>query len=799
MTERPIDESSSLESPTMIKACFVDALKGKPRKGRKDLQKWQNNILEQIEKFLKREDFDVNFCEGEISQSTLWQATMRFEIFNQVLERKETDVKLSDGKHRTAMFLAVESNELQIMESLRKAGALIEWKDNEGRTPLSLAAELGHLECVEFLLANAADVNHRDLHRRTPLLMAVNLDSFQAKKQIIINLLIERGANPNLADDEEKTPLTGAVLQSDIATVKQLLDSKYLATNRTPLAWAIEKGNYWATIELLEDNRTDVHHPNPHGRTPFSLAAGDMRVAIMQLLIRHRAKPHREDNDHHTGFWWFLKARSHSAFKQFLENKDVHPNLCDKTAGTFARTPVIWAAEKHHESLVRLMIDKRKDDFSLNYVIRHSKVYERELGEERMLNTVKTLFSQGEAGDSWITERCGPEGTKPLHLACCQGNDKIVDILIENRVGLNSKDRTGRTPLQYALQQKHEEIARRLLKLMSKLQFVQSGDWFKVADQETYWVKVFQKATSGDFDWDLIPKPKCDFLLCKEQRTLYLCAQENVWSRVPRQFDAEDDMNSEMAKSEYIQYMQRFPGLRVQDPWGVAWIRGPESKDKVNVFLSRLSGSILPNGCIPSSDFEIIGRFLKHLKNEWNTTCSVASMKIDGLRANQVTQKGRNPEFIDELANNASIRMKVRKCLRSHIDRLRCEVKSDHYLNEEKQSKLTEIIDGIESSASKSLDDMERAVRELLQMELARVSRNEAASIKRLSWVTFIFLPLMFASSLFGMNVDLLKDNPDWRWKSMDGVQICPTMDSKEMEQNLGKVITEEERSIPLE
>jgi ankyrin repeat protein len=169
----------------------------------------------------------------------------------------------------------------------------------------------------------------------------------------------------------------------------------------------------------------------------------------MQLLIRHRAKPHREDNDHHTGFWWFLKARSHSAFsmpvnlkqqtsevprirftelidslpepdkqdplgrswlswaaaygdvsvvKQFLKNMDVDPNQCDKTAGTFARTPVIWAAEKHHESLVRLMIDKREDDFSLNYVIRYSKVYERELGEERMLNTVKMLFSPGRGG-----------------------------------------------------------------------------------------------------------------------------------------------------------------------------------------------------------------------------------------------------------------------------------------------------------------------------------------------------------------------------------------------------------------
>jgi hypothetical protein len=112
-------------------------------------------------------------------------------------------------------------------------------------------------------------------------------------------------------------------------------------------------------------------------------------------------------------------------------------------------------------------------------------------------------------------------------------------------------------------------------------------------------------------------------------------------------------MNSEIAKSEYIQYIRKdfrafavnyisvtFPvqdqspsanHKTAQDPWGVAWIRGLESKDKVNVFLSRLSGSILPDGCIPSSDFEIFERFLNHLKNEWNTACSVASMKIDGL------------------------------------------------------------------------------------------------------------------------------------------------------------------------
>ncbi|KAK4123005.1 hypothetical protein N657DRAFT_645721, partial [Parathielavia appendiculata] len=34
--------------------------------------------------------------------------------------------------------------------------------------------------------------------------------------------------------------------------------------------------------------------------------------------------------------------------------------------------------------------------------------------------------------------------------------------------------------------------------------------------------------------------------------------------------------------------------------------------------------------------------------------------------------------------------------------------------------------------------------------------------MKRLSWITFVFLPLMFIASLFGMNVDVLASDPPW-------------------------------------
>lgn len=67
------------------------------------------------------------------------------------------------------------------------------------------------------------------------------------------------------------------------------------------------------------------------------------------------------------------------------------------------------------------------------------------------------------------------------------------------------------------------------------------------------------------------------------------------------------------------------------------------------------------------------------------------------------------------------------------------------------------------------LKGLEVASQELIQLEFNLTSIAEAqkststnVSMKRLSWITFIFLPLMFISSLFGMNVDILNSDPGW-------------------------------------
>jgi ankyrin repeat protein len=288
-------------------------------------------------------------------------------------------------------------------------------EDDHKQTPLQLAIRNG-LPCkVQYLLRKRADVNHLDGIGQTPLLLAIKSKCSGAPdRKKIISLLIEYGADPNSVDREQNTPLTCAVLRSDIATVDQLLNSNTLKVKvehlalqgrtalslaaqresieiikklipradinsqdelgRTPLAWAVEQENYSVVRTLLEyDSNVDVDRSDHLGRTPFSLAAGRRRIDIMGLLLQHQAIPHIEDHENHSAFWWFLKRRAetsihlraflgrptpkvgHSDFQSLIQSLQT-PNGQD----TLGRTWLSWAAEYGDEPVVDEFLKNRK-------------------------------------------------------------------------------------------------------------------------------------------------------------------------------------------------------------------------------------------------------------------------------------------------------------------------------------------------------------------------------------------------------------------------------------------------------
>jgi len=188
--------------------------------------------------------------------------------------------------------------------------------------------------------------------------------------------------------------------------------------------------------------------------------------------------------------------------------------------------------------------------------------------------------------------------------------------------------------------------------------------------------------------------------------------------------------------------------------------------------------SMLPYGWIPDDGVDFFTQFMLYLKGRWLELCDFAEEHLTECRHDQLREKGKSSELIHRLAEDAQIFTELRSILQGQVHTAKKFAAGHRHLhNEDKRLKDVEgVIDGFGGNVNNRISQLDQTVRDLLQFEFAWVSINEAhksisitTSMKRLSWITFIFLPAMFASSLFGMNVDLLKDNPDWRWYVLFG------------------------------
>lgn len=114
-----------------------------------------------------------------------------------------------------------QTEKIGVMECV-KEGAVLDWKNKSGTTALMIAAEYGNLEVVKFLLKQGADVNARDCMGATPLMWASYSNSTQ-----ILNTLLDAGANVNAKDRENcSTPLIWWCTnsQDNVKAIKILLD-----------------------------------------------------------------------------------------------------------------------------------------------------------------------------------------------------------------------------------------------------------------------------------------------------------------------------------------------------------------------------------------------------------------------------------------------------------------------------------------------------------------------------------------------------------------------------------------------
>jgi ankyrin repeat protein len=154
-----------------------------------------------------------------------------------------TAIDARDGAGATALLVATHANQVETARALIEAGANVNAKDNiedspylyagarghleilkmtlshgaalnsvnrYGGTALIPASERGHVETVRTLIEAGVDIDHVNKLNWTALLEAIILGDGGEQHQQIVDLLVEAGANVNLADGDGVTPLQHA-------------------------------------------------------------------------------------------------------------------------------------------------------------------------------------------------------------------------------------------------------------------------------------------------------------------------------------------------------------------------------------------------------------------------------------------------------------------------------------------------------------------------------------------------------------------------------------------------------------
>lgn len=311
---------------------------------------------------------------------------------------------------------------------------ILDLQDMQGRTALSHAASGSQQKMVQHLLDTGADPNIRDCWQMTPLHHAVRVGG-----RGVIKTMCEHDEVDNVARDAGgRTVLHYAAEQGEINNFDLLKEQSGLdidvadSNGQTPLFYAARSDRAALTYRLLKyfDASFDGH--DKHGRTPLSHAAGAQSYRTVELLLQAGASCEPEDRYGRTPLFYAVKSGSIATTVRLAKHlKDG--NVALSIAGQLKQAKV-----------ERSLLDMSKevanwDQYNLQTLLVCS-------ARDGRSDIVRQLLGFHEVNADVMDEN----GRTPLSHAAEKGHHGIIRLLLRNGAERYSEDMLGRSPSHYA-------------------------------------------------------------------------------------------------------------------------------------------------------------------------------------------------------------------------------------------------------------------------------------------------------------------------------------------------------------
>jgi len=340
--------------------------------------------------------------------------------------KKQPDVQLRQKEGKTALWLASENENIEMVRFLQGKGAKVNVADNEGKSILTTTVSHKQFEVLDFLVAKGADINLVDDGGLSPLITAVLSNH---SKPAIASRYLEKFLTfkPRL-DLQQIKPRGGgdsalllAARFGYMYAIKLLLDHgasinlASIATGRTPLATAAMAKQIEAATYLIQRGaQTEI--PDSSAYTPLTLAVIQADVEMVQALIKGGAKPD-------------FRAPGHNLTPLVIASANLDPFKHDKCL-----------------KIIKILLEgKANIDFQASDGRTALLAAAASSNPGQGLATATLLLEKGAHPDT-----ANSKGETPLMLAAGNGNEKVVKLLLKKGAKIELKSGAGETAMSFA-------------------------------------------------------------------------------------------------------------------------------------------------------------------------------------------------------------------------------------------------------------------------------------------------------------------------------------------------------------
>jgi ankyrin repeat protein len=421
---------------------------------------------------------DVNAADADGTTPLHWAAHTGDVALVRRLLRAGAKVNVRNDYGATPLSEAAVTADPALIGALLEAGADVESPNADGQTALMVIARTSRVEAARLLLERGAKVNAVEQWRgQTALMWAV-----AQKQPAMVKALIAAGADVNARSivnnwERQVTAEPRAIYRP--------------AGGLTPLLYAAREGCVECAT-LLVDGGADINLADPENISPLLMAVMNMHFDLAAALIRKGANPNRWDYWGRAPLYSAidvntiprggrpdrpsLDATTGIEVARLLLEAGANVNAQLKLAPPFRNigndrgldgmlttgtTPLLRAAKALDVPAIRLLLERGADislpnSRGITPIMAAAGMasvdadtrgfYLSEDVEQRSIASLTLLLQAG----ADVNAR-DPRGLTPLHEAARWGWNDVVRFLVDKGADLTARDNRGNTPIESAL------------------------------------------------------------------------------------------------------------------------------------------------------------------------------------------------------------------------------------------------------------------------------------------------------------------------------------------------------------